>query len=55
MKTIIEVGDEVTTTPKNDDFPYEFVGIVTKVGEYITVKDQDDNYFVVDHDQVELY
>lgn len=51
---IFEVGDEVVVIPKSDDlFCHEFTGHVVSIGEFIVVKDQEDNVYDMDYDQVQ--
>ncbi len=58
LKSIYEVkeGRVVMAYPKNGDFGFEFMGTVVgfKNEKYIQVKDQEDNVFDCDPDQVEV-
>ena len=52
------IGDLVTCTPKDLDFSEEFMGVVVDVPKkhgkhFYEVKDQDDNHFDVDEDQLQ--
>ena len=51
----IQVGDEVVASPKNNDFSNEFVGVIISRNKgYYQVRDQDDNVFDCDLDQLSL-
>jgi hypothetical protein len=57
MSKIIPVGSRVLVSPKEDNPPNEFMGVVlsfnTANGErYYVVRDQEDDCFCVDPDQV---
>lgn len=57
MNDIIPNGARVIVTPKEDNPPHEFMGVVhsfnTENGErFYIIADQDDDWFCVDEDQV---
>ena len=54
-KASIQVGDEVVASPKDGDFSHEFVGEVISCNKgYYQVRDQDDNVFDCELDQLDL-
>jgi len=57
MNTLISIGTTVVVEPKPDDqFQHEFIGIIKTVSDtHYTVRDQDDDCWDVDIDQVSPY
>lgn len=47
-----QIGDTVLATPKDNDFGYEFEGIIIQYDGLYYVRDQNDDVFMVDEDQL---